>query len=357
MESRENFRSSLKQGVLKNRAYTLKPVETKFKLNQNESPFDLPEKIKEKVLERLRYRKWNIYPDFTPEDLYEKVAKYLKVKKENILLGNGSNEMIFTIMAAMLETGKKLIISEPTFTVYKLVASNLNAEVIQILQNEDFSNKTGKIAENAAITGSLTVIASPNSPTGTFTKRADLINIIEASKGIVVIDEAYIQFGGETVIDLINKYDNLIILRTFSKAFGLAGLRIGMMISNSALITEMSKVKLPYNLNILTLATLDILLDSPEIIDSTVKKIIEYRSYLEKELSKIKSIKVIPTSANFFLVRIKESEFLYNKLLEYDILVRDYSNYPMLENCLRISVGNRDENELLVKALKEIYKE
>ncbi len=357
MESRENFRSSLKQGVLKNRAYTLKPVETKFKLNQNESPFDLPEKIKEKVLERLRNRKWNIYPDFTPEDLYEKVAKYLKVKKENILLGNGSNEMIFTIMAAMLETGKKLIISEPTFTVYKLVASNLNAEVVQILQNEDFSNKTGKIAENAAITGSLTVIASPNSPTGTFTKRADLVNIIEASKGIVVIDEAYIQFGGETVIDLINKYDNLIILRTFSKAFGLAGLRIGMMISNSALITEMSKVKLPYNLNILTLATLDILLDSPEIIDSTVKKIIEYRSYLEKELSKIKSIKVIPTSANFFLVRIKESEFLYNKLLEYDILVRDYSNYPMLENCLRISVGNRDENELLVKALKEIYKE
>jgi len=357
MKSKEKFTASLKQGVLKNKAYTLKPIETGIKLNQNESPFDLPVNIKEKILDRLRKKNWSIYPDFTPEDLYKKVAKYLNIRKENLLLGNGSNEMIFTIMAAMLETGKKLIISEPTFTVYKLVASNLNAEVISILQNEDFSNKIDKITEKAAIQGSLTVIASPNSPTGTFTKRSDLIKIIEASGGIVVVDEAYIQFGGETVIDLIDKYDNLIILRTFSKAFGLAGLRIGMMISNNELITELSKVKLPYNINIFTLATLDILLDNPEIIDNTVSKIIEYRDYLQKEFLKIRSIKATPASANFFLVRIKDSEFLYNKLLEYDILVRDFSNYPMLDNCLRISVGNKDENELLIRALKEIYKE
>ncbi|MBN2545142.1 MAG: histidinol-phosphate transaminase [Spirochaetes bacterium] len=357
MKSQDKFTSSLKQGVLNNKAYTLKPIETRIKLNQNESPFDLSEDVKDKILDRLRKKSWNIYPGFTPEDIYEKVAKYLNINKENILLGNGSNEMIFTVMAAMLETGKKLIISEPTFTVYKLVASNLNAEVISILQNEDFSNKVDKIAEKSAIPGSLTVIASPNSPTGTFTKRADLIRIIEASKGIVVIDEAYIQFGGETVIDLINKYDNLIILRTFSKAFGLAGLRIGIMISNSGLITEMSKVKLPYNLNIFTLATLDILLDSPEIIDNTIKKIIEFRDYLQKEFSKINAVMFTPTSTNFFLVKIKDSKFLYNKLLEYDILVRDFSNYPMLDNCLRISVGNKNENELLIKALKEIYKE
>lgn len=347
---------TIKDGVLNNSLYTLNPIDCKIKLNQNESPFDVPNFVKKKILNNLKKKSWNIYPDFIPDDLYKKLANYLKVEKENILIGNGSNEMIFTILVATLEKGKKLIISEPTFTVYKLIGTNLNAEVVSILQNDDFSNNIEKISDAASNNGSVTIIANPNSPTGSFSNKKDLIKIVESSNGIVVIDEAYIQFGGESLLDLVDRYDNLIILRTFSKAFGLAALRIGAMVANQTLIKELSKVKLPYNINIFTQETLSILLDKKDIIDHTVKEIIKYREFLFRELEKINSIKVFPSAANFFLIRVDDSKLLFNKLVKYGILVRDFSSYPMLKNCLRISVGNMRENRYLIKVLTEIYK-
>lgn len=347
--------NTIKKGVLKNKSYTLTPINCKIKLNQNESPFDIPDQIKKEIIEKLYNRKWNLYPDFTPDDLYKKVAKYFGVEKENILLGNGSNEMIFVILASTLEKGKTLIISEPTFTVYKLIGSNLNANIITVLQNEDFSLKIEKICKYARQKGSVTIIASPNSPTGSFTKKDDLEKIIKESNGIVVIDEAYIQFGGESVLDLIEKYENLIVLRTFSKAFSLAALRIGILISNKQLIKELSKVKLPYNINIFTQITLDVLLDKQKVITENVNKIISYRESLYNELKKIEKIVVYPSSTNFFLIKVNDSSFLFNELLKYGILVRDFSNYPMLENCLRISVGNMEENRYLIECLKKIY--
>lgn len=356
MNRNKKIELSIKKGVLKNKAYTLTPIESPIKLNQNESPFDLSENIKKEILEKLLKMKWNIYPEFTPQKLYNKVADYYKLSPENILIGNGSNEMIFTILAATVEKNKKVIISEPTFTVYKLISSNFNGKIKSIMMNEDFSFNVEKIIKEASTKGSITIISSPNNPTGTYLQKKYIKQIIQKSNGIVVVDEAYIHFGGESVLDLVNSYDNLIILRTFSKAFGLAGLRIGLMISNKKLISHLSKVKLPYNINIFNQICLTTILDNIEYIERNIKYIIEQREIMFKKLENFKKIKVIRSFTNFFCIKTEHSKDLFNKLLNYGILVRDISNYPMLNNYLRISIGNEYENNKLIEALTDILK-
>ncbi len=353
--NKKKIEYTLKKGVLKNKAYTLKPIDCPIKLNQNESPFDLLEDIKKEILERLLKTKWNIYPDFTPQTLYKKVADYYNLESENILIGNGSNEMIFTILAAIVEKGKKVIISEPTFTVYKLISSNLNGKIKSIMMNEDFSFNVEKIKKEAKSKGSITIISSPNNPTGTYLQKRYIEEIIQESNGIVVVDEAYIHFGGESVLDLCCKYNNLIVLRTFSKAFGLAGLRIGVMISNKELISHLSKVKLPYNINIFTQLTLSIILNNIEHIEKNIKYIIEQREVMFKRLQNFSKLKIIPSSTNFFCVKTEDAKLLFNELLKHGILVRDVSNYPMLNNYLRISIGNEYENNKLIEALSNIF--
>lgn len=356
MDKRSKITDTIKQGVLNNKEYTLKPIDCPIKINQNESPFDLPDKIKKKVLDNLKNKKWNIYPDFIPERIYEKVADKLGVTKENIIIGNGSNEMIFTLLAATIEKNRKIIISEPTFTVYKLIASNLNADIKVISLNDDFSYNVDSMMEEAKTKGSITIVCSPNNPTGTTCSYENIIKLLEASNGIVVVDEAYIHFGGKSVIELINKYSNLVILRTFSKAFGLAGLRIGLLISNHELVKQLFKVKMPYNLNVLTLTVLDAVFDDISFVEENVDYILDQRNKLNEELNKLKNLYVVPTETNFFLVKVEDSKRIFDKLLEYGVLVRDVSSYPMLKNYLRISIGSKEENEVLVDALRKIYK-
>jgi histidinol-phosphate aminotransferase len=238
-----------------------------------------------------------------------------------------------------------------------LIASNLNADIKSISLNADFSYNVDEILKEVDTQGSLTVISNPNNPTGTGLEYDDIVKIVKASKGIVVIDEAYIHFGGKTALDLINKYNNLLILRTFSKAFGLAGLRIGMMFGHRDLILQMSKVKLPYNLNIFTLIALDEIFNDISYIDEHIRIILSEREYVEKNLKSFSDIEIIPTMTNFFLVRVKDSKWLFNELLKYGVLVRDVSSYPMLKDCLRISVGSENDNKILADSLRQIYKE
>ncbi len=349
------FVSTIKDGVKKNSPYTLKPIDCQIKLNQNESPFDVPQFLKDKILTKLKKTKWNIYPDFIPDDIYIKVADYYRLSKHNLLIGNGSNEMINTILTATLESGKKVVIPTPTFTVYNLISSNLNAEIELIPLNKDFSFDVESIAMASQDVGSVTILCSPNNPTGTHLSKSQVEYIVKKSSGIVVLDEAYIHFGGESCLDLITQYDNIIILRTFSKAFGLAGLRIGFMLSNVDLIRELAKVKLPYNLNIFTLLTISEIFDNIEIVLDNIKEILKEKKFLEEKLNEIKEIEVIPSQANFFLIRVNNAKSIFDKLVENGILIRDYSSSKFLENCLRISVGTREENIKVTETLKKIF--
>ncbi|MBP5707108.1 MAG: histidinol-phosphate transaminase [Spirochaetales bacterium] len=354
MNIEDTIKNTFKSGVIANEEYTLHPIECSVKINQNESPYDLPIELKQQVTDKLLHRKWNVYPDFVPESLYQKLSAYLGFDKDNILIGNGSNEMIFTILTAMLESGHTVNIPVPTFTVYGLISSNLNANVNYIAPNDDLSVNVSALREAAKIKGSVTIICSPNNPTGRALTPQDLFSIIEASQGIVVVDEAYIHFGGQTIIDSINKYDTLIILRTFSKAFGLAGLRIGCMISNKNIITQLAKVKLPYNLNIFTLTTLEVVLDNIEFLQKNIDRIMAQKSVLVEGLTKHKELTVYPSDANFILFRTNKPKYIFDELVKRDVLIRTYSSGKYMEGCLRVSIGSPEENQKFLKALDEI---
>lgn len=355
MSTWEKVRSVLKKGVLENKHYTLKPIDANIKLNQNESPFDLPEIIKDEILSRLKQKKWNIYPDFVPTALYKKIANYYDVSSANLLIGNGSNEMINTILSATLDDRHEVIIPVPTFTVYELISRNMNAKINRINLNDDFTFDVDAIKKAATRKNSITILCSPNNPTGTFISKEDILQIVKVSNGLVVVDEAYIHFGGESVLDKINEYDNLIVLRTFSKAFGLAGLRMGMMFANEKLIIELSKVKLPYNINIFSIITLDVVFDNTDVIEKNVNFIKDERNRIFNKLRNI--IDFIPSSTNFFLVKTKDSQEVFDFLLKDDILVRDVSSYPMLDNYLRINIGNKEENNKLINSLMNYSRE
>jgi len=354
MGSNDFINKMIKKGVINNKEYTLTPIETPIKLNQNESPFDIPYDMKKRILEKMAVSKWNIYPDFIPDNIYEKLAKYLGVDKENILIGNGSNEMIMTILASIVETGRRVVIPTPTFAVYSLLSSNFNGEIIKIPLKPDMRFDIGRIVEESKYEGSVTVLCSPNNPTGRAAAKDDLIKVIENSGGLVVVDEAYIHFGGETMIGDLGKYSNLIILRTFSKAFGLAGLRLGCMIGAKDIITQLSKVKLPYNLNILNLITLEEVLDNTEFVEQNVEIILKQKEYMESELSKIKQIHLFHSDANFFLFRVEKSNFVFDELVKRGVLIRNYSSSAGLENCLRVSVGSEYEVKIFIECLKDI---
>ena len=273
-----------------------------------------------------------------------------------MLLGNGSNEMINTILTATLEKGKKLIIPTPTFTVYKLLGNNLNADVIEVPLHKDFSFDLDVIIKEAQAQGSVTVICSPNNPTGTTMSKSAIITLLEASEGLVVIDEAYIQFGGESVLELIKEYDNLIILRTLSKAVGLAGARLGIMISNPSLILQLDKVKLPYNLDVFSLAVFDEVFNYMQELEENAIYLVNERERVLKELLNIPMVQYYPTKANFFVLQTDNAEQVFEELLKREILVRNVSSYQGLDNCLRISIGDETQNNALLKALQEIYK-
>ncbi|MCG8569485.1 MAG: histidinol-phosphate aminotransferase family protein, partial [Spirochaetes bacterium] len=245
-------------------------------------------------------------------------------------------------------------------TVYQLIASNLNGKIKNIMLNKDLTYPAEKIAEQAAVKGSVTIICSPNNPTGSFMPLKDLELILEKSQGLVIVDEAYIHFGGETALHLIDKYPQLIILRTFSKAFGLAGLRIGMLISSEEVIDHLSKVKLPYNLDIFSILTLEHVFKNLSMIEKNIVEILKQRDWMAKELAALDYLQVYPTATNFFLIKIKESDGgakgLFQYLVDQDVLIRDVSSYPMLANHLRFSIGTGEQNRKLIESIKEYFK-
>jgi histidinol-phosphate aminotransferase len=231
-------------------AYHLTPEETTFKLNQNENPFDWPENIKNELAEFCRTRPWNRYPDFIPTALNEALARYAGVSSEQVIAGNGSNEMLLVLLLACGSTTRNIIICQPCFTVYSLLTRGLGFTERTAYLHNDLSYDADAISHLAtAHPGALLILNSPNNPVGSALGEAQIRSILAAHKGICVLDQAYVEFGGYSALPLLAEYPNLIITRTFSKAFGGAGLRLGYMVGAPAIIAEINKIKLPYNIN------------------------------------------------------------------------------------------------------------
>ena len=313
-------------------------------LDANENPFD---------------NGMNRYPDPMQLKLKKRLAEAKHLAIDQIFLGNGSDDVLNQLMIAFCAPGKdKAVLLPPTFGMYQVSANINGVETIEVPLTDDFHLDIKAISEVQSKATKIIFIANPNNPTGNCFALEDIRKIIEEFDGLVVVDEAYVEFATDkSVISWINDYHNLIVVQTFSKAQGLAGLRLGMAFAHSAIIDLMNKVKAPYNINSLTQKEILKRLEEQGLIQQQVHRIKLEKEQLILEFESISFIeKVFPSDANFFLIRMDDSTQRYNELIDRGIVVRDSSKNLNCANTLRITVGTPDENNALIIALRSMDK-
>ena len=256
-----------------------------------------------------------------------------------------------------MDAHSQVVICQPTFTIYRLLVNGMGGTEAIVKLKADMSFDVKGIC--AAVTSkpqSLLILCSPNNPTGSALGEADLRTILEAHSGILILDQAYVEFGGFNAIPLLKEFPNLIVTRTFSKAMAGAGLRLGYMLGKPEIIGEINKIKLPYNINFFSERVAEVLLTHLDYVRVKVAEIIAQRDILYAFFKSLPLENVYPSSSNFIMVRSKRKTELFEHLARSGILVRDVSKYPMLENCLRINAGTAEENQALQKVMKEFFK-
>jgi len=348
---------TIKPAVRNLRAYSLSPLHASVKINQNENPWDVPENVKAETLRRLDARPWSRYPEFVAASLQECLADFASWKADGVIAGNGSNELIQSLLMVTVNEAKRILISEPTFALYRQVATILGGDVVSVPSTATFQFDVPALTE--ALRDSkpeVMILCSPNNPTGSVIGDDDLKQLLRTAPGLVVIDEAYHEFAGQSVVPLLNDFPNLVVLRTFSKAMGLAGMRLGYLLAAPQLVTEVRKAVLPYNLNVFSQTVAEVAIEMYEAeLQPLVKRIIAERERLFAELNAIQGLEPVASRANFMIVRTAvEPRTIFNELLARDILVRDVSGYPMLKEYFRFNVGTPQENDRLIQSLNEI---
>jgi histidinol-phosphate aminotransferase len=346
----------VKKQVIKVPAYTLRAYEAEVKLNQNENPYDFPAHLKDETIRRFRERKWSRYPDFVPDSLRSQLAGHVGWRKDGVLVGNGSNELLLATLMTLVGDRTKVALPSPTFTVYGLICTVLGASVVNIPLNPDMSfDVDALIAKAMAARAKILVICTPNNPTGSVLEEDGIKRILESFPGHLLLDEAYHEFCGRTALKFLETYPRLIITRTFSKAMAMAGLRVGYLMAHEDLTEQISKAKLPYNINQFSLVAAQVALENMGQFRPAIDAIISERERLWKEMSQIPGVRVFPTGANFFLFEVPiHPHAIFEKMYGQGILIRDVSSYPMLSKCLRVTVGTRAENDRFLASLREL---
>lgn len=335
-------------------AYTLELREAEVKLNQNESPFDLPFEMKREVLVRALERKWNVYPDFESQGLRIALAGAWGLEPDNILVGNGSNELLAASIGAFVGPGTPVVFPRPTFTLYEKLVTVAGGLPVPI----EFDPGTGllpleeMLGTLEPLSGAVVIFCSPNNPTGGVMPKGGLEALL-ATGATVLFDRAYGDFAGDELPPLD---DRLVTFSTFSKAWGLAALRVGWLASTERTCRQIRKVKLPYSLNVISGIAAELALEKRALRDGNVARVTTERARLLTEMRDLGSLTVFPTSANFIAFRPDrtDSRSLFEALCDRGILVRDVSSYPRMENCLRVSVGTREENDRFLAALGDL---
>jgi histidinol-phosphate aminotransferase len=308
-------------------------------IDANESPYD---------------NGMNRYPDPNQSKLKERISELKQVAPERILLGNGSDEILDLIFRVFMEPGKdNIVISEPTFGMFKVLCGVNDVECRTAMLDEEFQLQPREIESLADRNTKAIFICSPNNPTGNLMRKTDILEMLEVGC-LVVVDEAYADFAQSTsMTKMIDSYPNLIVTQTFSKALGMAGIRLGMCFAREEVIDLLRKVKMPYNVNILTQQTALRELEDYSLIQDGIRSLLEGRDWLESRLPACKVVeRVYPSDSNFLLIRVDDADLRYRQLIEEGIVVRNRSKEPLCDQCLRVTVGTRKENEKLIAVLK-----
>ena len=311
-------------------------------LDANESPFE---------------NGINRYPDNKHKNLKTVISKNKNINVNQVVFGNGTDEILDLIVRVFCNPNEdKIITLPPTYGMYDVIAKTNGIENIEIPLKSDFSIDTDKILDLKTSNIKILFLCSPNNPTGNSFEINVLDNLIKKFNGIVVVDEAYIDFSSQkSLTNLIDKYENLIITQTMSKAYGMAGIRLGMGISNNKIISYINKIKPPYNVNTLTENKALEELNKIDEVKKNIDLVLNQRKLLLSSLEKLDFVeKIYKSDANFLLVKVDNADLRYNQLLDKGIIVRNRSNQPLCQNCLRITIGTKIENNSLIKTLNEL---
>jgi histidinol-phosphate aminotransferase len=343
------------KGIWKQSGYIAPEVTGTIKMDANENPLSLQEPLKKKLMEAMSRIDLNRYPVAGAPELRERFAQYYSVDKDMVMLGNGSDELIQTLCLTLKGKVNGVLVPVPAFSMYKIIAVNTGNKVVEVPLDKKFNlDSDAIIGRMKADFPALVFLSYPNAPTGNLFSRDKIEDIIKKTPGIVVIDEAYASFSGRTLLPLLKKYDNVVFLNTLSK-LGLASMRLGLLIGNRDIVAQLDKVRLPYNINSLSQVAANFFLDYQDEFSEQIKEIVQRREELYRGLKEIAGIKLYPTQANFIFFSCSfDSNRIYRNLVAEGIIVKNLNIPPLMPNCMRVTVGNRKENEAFLRALQRV---
>ncbi|TWH52103.1 histidinol-phosphate transaminase [Sporomusa sp. KB1] len=332
--------------------YSVEEIQWPIRLDANENPNDMPQAIKTKVIEKLAALPFNRYPEISAQSLKETIAAGFGLTAANVLIGNGSSEILEALCYAFGGAGRSIVYPSPSFSMYGIYAKLADSQPVPVALNADYTLDADKLlaAANEAA-ASVVLLCNPNNPTGVVLPPAQIEYIVANTKSLVVVDEAYHEFYGKSSVNLLGKYPNLAIARTFSKAYGLAAARVGYLLAGEDIAQTIGKVLLPYNVNALTLATAEIVYNMRQEFAVSLAENSRERERMTAALGAIAGVTVYPSQTNFLLIKSDTMAAMVARLSARGIGIRDFSTAPGLTDCIRIGIGTPDENKAVLEAV------
>jgi len=345
----------LRQDILSLHAYHVQPSPGMIKLDAMENPYSLPESVRAEVAQAVANAAINRYPDAAAQSLKKSIKEASGLAPEmEVLLGNGSDEIIQLLAMAVAKPGATLMSVEPSFVMYKMIATFTGMNYLGVPLTEDFQlDLPAMLKAIKQHQPALIFLAYPNNPTGNLFEASAIEQIIEEAQGLVVVDEAYYAFANASFIPMLTRYPNLLVMRTFSK-LGMAGLRLGFMVGSKIWLSQFEKLRLPYNVGVLTQRVVEKLLQHHDVLLRQAEQIKQDRAWLHERLVGVADVRPYVSDANFILFRVMHADKIFQELKKRGVLIKNLSkSHPLLVDCLRVTVGTPQENEQFIRALQE----
>ena len=344
----------IRQEVLALSAYHVQPASNMVKLDAMENPYSLPQALREELAYWVANSAVNRYPDASASELKTAIRRVSNLPADvDVLLGNGSDEIIQLLAMAVAKLGAVLLSVEPSFVMYKMIAAFTGMNYVGVPLTEDFElDLPAMLAAIKQHQPALIFLAYPNNPTGNLFDAVAVKQIIQAAPGLVVVDEAYYAFASDSFLPQLNQYDNLLVMRTFSK-LGMAGLRLGFLAGAPRWLNQLEKLRLPYNVGVLTQGVAQIMLRHHDVLLAQATQIKQDRAWLYERLVGTVDVRAYPSEANFLLFRVDRATQVFEGIKQRGVLIKNLNGgHPMLGDCLRVTVGTEQENEQFMAALQ-----